>query len=722
MRNILRSIAARCVPRGIAPGYVLLTLLVPLLVLWLRDNPVFTPPAAADRWEFFGYFRNLAEFKLSGLGNPHGTYLAWLLPGAAIHSIFPPAVASALLHLGVQATAALSLFFILNWTCGARRAFVTVLVFSTNPWVWSAAGWDYPDGAGMAWFLLTLALLTWTARLDRPSPALALAGMALAGTVYAYPDWLPLAPLPVAYYLGMMKARHGAAIGRALVPFCLWFGAGCALATVCLVAVNYALDGHWFFYAAAIVGVVQDSAGNASWRHGLWWHDGPSPWLLIPLAAAVLAVAELISYGRAARRTITPALLFSCLLLYGFGWLALCQARGSALLGVSYRANVLLPLSFLVLGTGLWADLDGVSAAACRLYCWAAATALGCAWLSDGVATAFGLEYAGWWGVAAVAVSPLLPGVAAKCASVLAGLFLVTALGVGVTYVSAGPHDYRRQLDTMSQARQRLESIRHGQPVRFWHEPSESLPPSAVALISSYMGAGDWKLGNDLATPCAAGMTPLSLIAAVSGQTGVPDSPTPARSECWRSNGLRLVPVETGVYRERASAFRMSVLRIEVIPGAWQPVNLGPAADGRVALTPAPGARELATVRPSTDGLVVDTRTRPDAAAVRSPVFSAPDTGRYRFAVRYWPVYGSFRLGVSAPGESNRRLASSGKGVWNGSDFELECWADLDAGREFELVLSSAGQTAPRPASILVKSVSANRVTADSPATAANGR
>jgi hypothetical protein len=32
--------------------------------------------------------------------------------------------------------------------------------FCVNPWLWAATGWDYGDGAGIAYCLLTMALLT----------------------------------------------------------------------------------------------------------------------------------------------------------------------------------------------------------------------------------------------------------------------------------------------------------------------------------------------------------------------------------------------------------------------------------------------------------------------------------------------------------------------------------------------------------------------------------
>src|SRR5579862_9586052 len=67
-------------------GYLAGVLLFPLLVLWRQDNALFTGYGYIDPWIYFGYFRNLVEFKRSlSIGNPHGTHLSWILPGAALH-------------------------------------------------------------------------------------------------------------------------------------------------------------------------------------------------------------------------------------------------------------------------------------------------------------------------------------------------------------------------------------------------------------------------------------------------------------------------------------------------------------------------------------------------------------------------------------------------------------------------------------------------------------
>ena len=185
--------------------YLAAVCLLPAIVLWHQDNILFTGYGYIDPWVYFGYFRNLVEFKRSLLpGNAFGAHLSWILPGAAVHRLFPPLAANCILHLGVHTLGSVSLFLTLKWVVGARRAFAAAMLLSLNPWFTLATAWDYVDGIGIAYCLLTMALLTWAAVAPVRRWSLLAAGMALAALVYSNPDWVMLAPLLPLYYLGLM--------------------------------------------------------------------------------------------------------------------------------------------------------------------------------------------------------------------------------------------------------------------------------------------------------------------------------------------------------------------------------------------------------------------------------------------------------------------------------------------------------------------------------------
>jgi len=315
-----------------------------------------------DPWMYYGYFRNLVEFTRDVFpGNAYGAHLAWILPGAAVYKLFAPLAANCILHLGVHTLAGVSLFLTLKWVAGARRAFAAAMLFSLNPWLTFATAWDYVDGIGIAYCLLSMALLTWAALVPVRRWALVAAGMALAATVYSNPDWVMLLPLPPLYYLGLTRAWHRTPLVRSFFVLCRWFGPGCVLVTVAFAAINHWMNGRYWFYGAPLRGVFQRNSPPAPWWQGLWQDGAPSVWLLFTMAAAAVSAVVLFEEGRNAFRGRTAAALFSWMFLGALAWMIWRQIRGNPLLGLPFRASILLPFSFLAIGARLWPELETAS-------------------------------------------------------------------------------------------------------------------------------------------------------------------------------------------------------------------------------------------------------------------------------------------------------------------------------------------------------------------------
>jgi hypothetical protein len=291
--------------------------------------------------------------------------------------LFAPLAANCILHLGVHTLASVSLFLTLQWVVGARRAFVTAMLFSLNPWLTFATAWDYVDGIGIAYCLFTMALLTWAALAPVRRWALMAAGMALAAMVYSNPDWVMLTPLLPLYYLGLTRTWHGTPLVRSFFVLCRWFGPGCVLVTVAFAVINHWMNGRFWFYAAPLLGVFQRNNPPAPWWQGLWRDGAPSPWLLFTITAAAVSVVVLFGEGRGAFRGRTAAALFSWQFLAALAWIAWCQIRGNPLLGTPYRANLLLPFSFLAIGARFWPELETARPRYCLLFCGVAAMVLG---------------------------------------------------------------------------------------------------------------------------------------------------------------------------------------------------------------------------------------------------------------------------------------------------------------------------------------------------------
>ena len=549
--------------------YLAAVCLLPSIVLWRQDNILFTGYGFIDPWMYFGYFRNLVEFTRDVFpGNAYGAHLSWILPGAAVHKLFAPLAANCILHLGVHTLASVSLFLTLKWVVGARRAFAAAMLFSLNPWLTLASAWDYVDGIGIAYCLLTMALLTWAALVPVRRWALMAAGMALAAMVYSNPDWAVLLPLPPLYYLGLTRAWHRTPLVRSFFVLCRWFGPGCVLVTVAFAVIDHWMNGRFWFYGAPLRGVFQPSSSPAPWWQGLWQDGAPSVWLLFAMAEAAVSAVVLFEEGRNAFRGRTAAALFSWLFLGALAWMIWCQIRGNPLLGLPFHASILLPFSFLAIGARLWPELETASPRYYLLFCCVLAVVLGYAWLDDGPVTAARIPYAVWMGLAALVVSLVLRLSPENVICGLAGCFVFTALGVVPCYTRVEAHGYRNQYQALCRARERIEVVRQGRPVRFWYDKEDRALPDATALNSTYSWA-DSLLSQSFGTaPCGQEPAPSTIIAAIgSDPSHGTDFVASTLTGCWSGKGLRVVPVETDIIPRGASSYRLSLLRVERVSG-----------------------------------------------------------------------------------------------------------------------------------------------------------
>jgi hypothetical protein len=412
-----------------------------------------------------------------------------------------------------------------------------------------------------------MALLTWAAIAPVRRWALVAAGMALAALVYSNAEWIMLSPLLPLYYLGLARAWHGTSPVRSFFVLCRWFGLGCVVVTVAFAAINYWLEGRFPFYAAPALEALHRVGPPAPWWQGLWRDGAPSLWLAFPIAAAAASAAVLVGEGRRALRSTTGAALFSWLFLAALAWMIGRQILGNPALGVPYHASILLPFSFLAIGARFWPELETARLRNYVLFCCVAAVVLGYAWHDEGTQLASGLPFPFWMGLAALAASLLLRLAPEAAISGLGGFFVFTALGVVPCYIAVDAHGYRQQYQALCRARERLEAVRQGRPVRFWYDHKDRTTADAVALASTYFW--DATLSRSFsAPPCGQDQAPSTIVAAIGPDASHgADFVASALTACWSAKGLRVVPVETDVIQRGASSYRLSLLRVERIAG-----------------------------------------------------------------------------------------------------------------------------------------------------------
>ena len=145
----------------------LLLLLMPLLLLSINDKWAFTPEGCTDAWAYFGHYLNLAQH-LNLFGESYvSNRLSVSLPGYLAYRFLPPLAANYALRLGLYYASVLSLYLIVRWTISPRAGLLAGLSLGCEFFFLRAIGWDYVDGFGISYFLLTASL----SRLPPAAPA-----------------------------------------------------------------------------------------------------------------------------------------------------------------------------------------------------------------------------------------------------------------------------------------------------------------------------------------------------------------------------------------------------------------------------------------------------------------------------------------------------------------------------------------------------------------------
>lgn len=558
---------------GLASGqlwrYRLAVFLLPLLVLWHRDNALYSPPYYGDAWFYLGYFRNLLEFKRQFFyGFYYGSRLSWILPGFLIHSLFSPIVANAVLHLAVQSTATLSMFSILRLTVGLRSAFLATMVFAVYPWLWVATGWDYVDGAGIAYCLLTMALLTQSAIQPQRKWTLLLAGAALAGMAYTHLFLASFAPLLVLYFIALLWAWRGKPSARAVLSCCALLTAGFALVTLLFCAINYWLDGNFWFYAPSLAqGRVM--AQNFQFTRSIWFQDQLVPWLWPATAGCLAAILLLPSLVREPPSPANRhALILSPLLLLAVAYMSILQLRGSTVLGHYPYVSYLLPFIFLVMGASFWPAAETMTP---RIYvssCCAAALVFAALWYDPARYLArispFTVRALVIFTASALAVSLLLRRRIAGPFLALAGFAAFTAIALAHTVYFDGNdrHGDRAMYQRIMHARGRIETLRHGRPVRFWYDQKESNFYGYVGLNATYLLEFN-RLGTDFPRDCAEPIPPDAMVVVISQKERAAEMARSALLGCLQPSGVHPVLEGAEVLSGTAGPFTLATLRIE---------------------------------------------------------------------------------------------------------------------------------------------------------------
>ena len=480
---------------------------VPLLELAANPNALINPGAtySIDAWVYTGFFLSLPSH-LQRFGQTYySTRLSWLLPGFAAHSFLPPLAANYALHL--------TTFYVLLWVTyrflarGVDRstAILGTLFVAWNPLILTAIGWDYVDGVGIVFLMITLFCCERAVQGSRSRWWSAAAGAAATCLVVTNLALLGLLPACAMFVL----CRGGWPSLRAVVANGVAGVAGVAAMLIIFGALNRSLGGLWLFLEPQIRFVFTMYVQPNPWRTANYnWHR--ASWLVLPAFSALGSIASLLATPR--ERSFSRAIQATSLTAIAT-WVMLDAFTHTALLQYTYYASYLAPLALvaLPLQTGKPQEREHLGAAVSfDLSAYAMLAAAYVAFLWYGSA---------FWNSLALALNhsrpPNLYSLLAFTAMTIGCLALLSlwvvrwprlrwSLFVAAVAVScAGPYfrpaaempDGRARFETVVEAHRFIGKYLDRPAIRFWYRLKPQDAPPLRSIASTYLWG--WVLINE---------------------------------------------------------------------------------------------------------------------------------------------------------------------------------------------------------------------------------
>jgi hypothetical protein len=362
---------------------IIILLLTPVFLCLVIPDWIFNPAAGIDPYLYLGFFRNFSHHIVVFGATYYATRLPFIIPGYICYKIFPPLVANYVLHLGFYYVALFSLYFILRMAVNRRVALLTAVLMGFYPYFMAAVGWDYIDGAGIAYSLLTILLLTLavkkTQMVQLPnlkqgvSPALSkkcglllfLAGMSLAAMIYTNTFLLIMIPSLVLYYFLMRPLSCSPLLKSALIAV-----SAVILVTILFGIVNMAAGGSFLFFMPSVY-----ISGYLLIKSNAWLASGYTwllhvPFMIFPffifLTSLVSITISLIRVKSGLLKTdvilnIARDNIFSLCYLLNFIIMLIVQLMGKPVFQLQYYVSYLLPAAFLAAGLQLATPLSRLS-------------------------------------------------------------------------------------------------------------------------------------------------------------------------------------------------------------------------------------------------------------------------------------------------------------------------------------------------------------------------
>lgn len=270
---------------------------LPLLITLINPNWLYNPSVmnTIDTWIYHSLFRYLPDFATTSPVNEFYFIerLGLILPGYFLYHVFPPEIANFLLRLGVYYLTVFSLYGVASYLFTRDSAFIMAMCLGGYTWFLRAAGHDYVDGIGIAYYSASLWFATLAASRLQYRRYLLVCGVFLTLTVTTQLTWALFIPLVGVYYIGLnfKNNRHP------IITSIIWVSMGILISLSVLMLFNWLSFGEWNIFKNSIAVTRVMSQLSDSMREVVinGYARFPMTWMVLPCVLAVIYIYLLLA-------------------------------------------------------------------------------------------------------------------------------------------------------------------------------------------------------------------------------------------------------------------------------------------------------------------------------------------------------------------------------------------------------------------------------------------
>ena len=333
--------------------------MMPLLITLINPNWIYNPPVLnnVDTWIYNGLFRYFFDFADSYPSNLHYFIerLSAILPGYALYHVFTPEVANAVLHLGVYMLTVFALYGVMRRLFDKDTAFIAALCLGGYTWFLRAAGHDYIDGMGIAYYSAALWFATQAAYQIRYKIYLLGCGAFLGAALISQLFLVVFVPIIGLYYLALNWKNHR----HPFIMSAIYVSGGAAILIFGLMLFNLITVGELNIFSNSL-GFIRQTATIVTLRSSIFEIYGSTPmtWMVLPCLLMLCSVMCLARWKHIPAESRFGLRLVIVTFILTLGVLILLHYMTSfAYLVIYLYMSLMIPALFLLFG-GLIATIS----------------------------------------------------------------------------------------------------------------------------------------------------------------------------------------------------------------------------------------------------------------------------------------------------------------------------------------------------------------------------